>query len=446
MPEIVSLHVGQAGVQAGSSAWKLFCLEHGVDFEGSMLGGDVQSASTLFQQTSDEHYVPRAVMVDLEPTVIDEVKSGPMRHLFNPDLMVDTQDGAANNFARGFYTVGKEIVDDVMEKLRKSVDQCAGLQGFIIYHAVGGGTGSGLCALLSEMIDTEYPRKPKFHFSTWPSPQMATAVVEPYNAVLCTRALLYNSEVSVVLDNEAIYDICQKKLSIERPDYSKLNSLVAQVISSITTSLRYPGALNMDINEFQTNLVPYPRIHFMLSSYAPIISAKKAAHETLSVNDITKAAFDNSSLMAKCDPRHGKYMACTLMYRGDCAPNDITKAITAVRQKAAIRFVDWCPTGFKTGINSQAPVSVEGSELAKVPRAVAMISNSTAMSTVFERLTQKFDLMFGKRAFVHWYVGEGMEEGEFGEARDEIAALEKDYDDVLQDEALDDEADGFLEI
>ncbi|KAH0850983.1 hypothetical protein HID58_095050 [Brassica napus] len=187
-----------------------------------------------------------------------------------------------------------------------------------------------------------------------------------------------------------------------------------KVISSLTASLRFDGALNVDVTEFQTNLVPYPRIHFMLSSYAPVISAEKAFHEQLSVAEITNSAFEPASMMAKCDPRHGKYMACCLMYRCDVVPKDVNAAVGTIKTKRTIQFVDWC--------SSAPPTVVPGGDLAKVQRAVCMISNSTSVA--------EFDLMYAKRAFVHWYVGEGMEEGEFSEAREDLAALEKDYEEV----------------
>jgi len=168
----------------------------------------------------------------------------------------------------------------------------------------------------------------------------------------------------------------------------------------------------------------------MLSSYSPVISAEKIYHEQLNVADITGSAFESTSMMAKCDPRHGKYMACCLMYRGDVVPKDVSAAVSMIKTKRQIQFVDWCPTGFKVGINYQPPTVVPGGDLAKVQRAVCMIANSTAIAEVFSRIDHKFDIMYAKRAFVHWYVGEGMEEGEFGEAREDLAALEKDYEEV----------------
>jgi len=226
----------------------------------------------------------------------------------------------------------------------------------------------------------------------------------------------------------------QKSLGVQRPSYKNLNRLIAQVISSLTASLRFEGSLNVDITEFQTNLVPYPRIHFMLSSYAPIISAEKAYHEQLNVSEITNSAFEPAQMMCKCDPRHGKYMSVCMMYRGDVVPKDVNAAVSAIKTKRTIQFVDWCPTGFKVGINYEAPHAVPDGDLAKVDRAVCMISNSTAIAEVFSRIDHKFDIMYAKRAFVHWYVGEGMEEGEFSEAREDLAALEKDYEEVAGDE------------
>ena len=446
MREIVSIHVGQAGVQIGNSCWELYCLEHGIQPDG-MLPEDAQSSSrnepfsTFFSSTGAGKHVPRTIMVDLEPTVIDEIRTGRYGKLFHSQYLVSGKEDAANNYARGHFTVGKELADETIDKVRKLTENCSGLQGFFIFRSFGGGTGSGFASLLMERLSLDFGKKSKLEFSIYPAPQVATAVVEPYNAILTTHTTLEHSDCAFLMDNEAIYDICRRNLDVERPSYGSLNQLIAQVVSSVTASLRFDGSLNVDLNEFQTNLVPYPRIHFPLVTYAPLISREKAHHEQFRISELTTACFDPVNQMVKCDPRHGKYMSCCLLYRGDVVPNEVTAAIANIKTKRTIQFVDWCPTGFKVGINHQRPTIFPGGELAQVNRSVCMLSNTTAIAEAWARLNYKFDLMYAKRAFVHWYVGEGMEEGEFTEAREDLAALEKDYEEVGSD-TVDEEEEG----
>ncbi|OQR95929.1 cleavage induced tubulin alpha chain, partial [Thraustotheca clavata] len=130
----------------------------------------------------------------------------------------------------------------------------------------------------------------------------------------------------------------------------------------------------------------------MLSSYGPVISAEMAFHEQLSVSEITYSCFDPLNMMAKCDPHHSKCMTASLMYRGDVVPKDVNAAVATIKTQRTVQFVDWCPTGFKCGINYQPPSVVPGGDLARVQRACALISNTSAISEVFSRIDHKFDM------------------------------------------------------
>ena len=152
--------------------------------------------------------MPRAVFVDLEvlyshkrntysthtqhfePTCIDEIRTGTYRQLFHPEQLVSGKEDAANNYARGHYTIGKECIETVMERIRKLSDSASSLQGFLVFHSFGGGTGSGFTSLMMERLSVDYGKKAKLEFSIYPAPQVSTAVVEPYNAILTTHTTL----------------------------------------------------------------------------------------------------------------------------------------------------------------------------------------------------------------------------------------------------------------
>ncbi|XP_031661423.1 tubulin alpha chain-like [Oncorhynchus kisutch] len=108
----------------GNTCWELYCLEHGIQPDGQMpsdkpTGNLDDSFTTFFSATGTGKYVPRAIFVDLEPTVIDEVRTGTYRQLFHPEQLISGKEDAANNYARGHYTIGKEIIDSVLDRIRK---------------------------------------------------------------------------------------------------------------------------------------------------------------------------------------------------------------------------------------------------------------------------------------------------------------------------------------
>lgn len=430
----ISIHLGQCGIQVGNSCWELFCLEHDIwpDGCGETTGDrgdwkDLSSPEVFFYRTGFNRFVPRAVYLDLEPSVVDEVRVGKYRRLFSPQNLMSGHEDAANNFARGYHTLGTRMLEPSLNRLRQLAEQCDDLSGFLLYHSFGGGTGSGFSSLVMENLREIHPKTCMLEFGVCPAPKICTAVVEPYNSVLVTHATIEHVDCSFIVDNEALYDICQKKLDVHLPSYRNLNRLLAQVTSSVTASMRFSGTINVNLMDLQTNLVPYPRIHFPLVVAAPLMSAEKAYHEQLTTPQITNSCFEPENQMVKCNPRRGKYMACCMLYRGDVVPKDVNEAISSLKLKQKISFTDWCPTGFKVGINCQLPVAVPGGDLARVLRSVCMMANTTSITEAWGRINRKFDLLYSKRAFVHWYVGEGLEEEDFIQARQDLAALEMDY-------------------
>eukprot|EP00967_Tisochrysis_lutea_P009901 scaffold11516_cov17-Tisochrysis_lutea.AAC.1 len=103
MREAISIHLGQAGSQVGNACWELYCLEHGIQPDGQMpsdktIGGGDDAFNTFFSETGAGKHVPRAIFLDLEPTVVDEIRTGTYRQLFHPEQLISGKEDAANNF------------------------------------------------------------------------------------------------------------------------------------------------------------------------------------------------------------------------------------------------------------------------------------------------------------------------------------------------------------
>merc|ERR1711968_70876 len=422
MRELVHVQGGQCGNQIGAKFWEVISDEHGVDPTGTYHGDSdlqLERINVYYNEATGGRYVPRAILMDLEPGTMDSVRAGPFGQLFRPDNFVFGQTGAGNNWAKGHYTEGAELIDSVLDVVRKEAESCDCLQGFQITHSLGGGTGSGMGTLLISKIREEYPDRMMLTYSVFPSPKVSDTVVEPYNTILSIHQLIENADESVVLDNEALYDLCFSKLKIKTPNFSDLNQLVGNAMSGITSCIRFAGQLNSDLRKLAVNLIPFPRLHFFNISFAPLVDEASASQTKLDCKSVTEAMFDPKMMMMAPDVREGKYLTVSVQYRGNLSSKDVDEQVLNMQMKNSGYFVEWIPNNVK-------------SSMCNIPNAGyntcgTLMGNCTAMKLLFTRILDQFSQLYSVKAYLHWYTGEGMDEMEFQEAESNVTDLVAEY-------------------
>ena len=162
--EIISIQVGQCGNQIGTEFWKKLCHEHGISKDGQLedfttYGQDRKDV--FFYQADDEHFVPRAILFDLEPRVINSIQKSDIRNLFNQEnIFVGAEGGGAgNNWGNGFDDAAK-FEEQLLDIIDREAEYCDSLEGFTLCHSIAGGTGSGMGSyLLEEILSSRYGGK-----------------------------------------------------------------------------------------------------------------------------------------------------------------------------------------------------------------------------------------------------------------------------------------------
>ena len=302
MREIVHVQTGQCGNQIGAKFWEVIADEHGVDPTGTY-HGDSDLQLERINVPPGGRYVPRAILMDLDPGTMDSIRAGPFGQLFCPDNFVFGQTGAGRIWAKGHYTEGAELIDSVLDVVRKETESYNCLQGFQLTHSMGGGTGAGMDTLLISKVREEYPDRVMSKYAMIPSPNVSDTVVDPYNCTLSVHQLVENSDQCFSLDNEALYDICFRSLKLTTPTYSDLNHLVSAAICGTTCCLRFPGQLNCHLRKLAVNMVPFSRLHFFMIEFALLTSRGSQQYRTKNV-------------MCVAVPRHGRYLTCACIFRG----------------------------------------------------------------------------------------------------------------------------------
>jgi tubulin gamma len=433
--EIITVQVGQCGNQIGTEFWSRLCQEHGIRADGVLEDFATESTTdrkdVFFYQADDEHYVPRAVLVDLEPRVINTILTGSQQTLYNPEniYLSSHGGGAGNNWAAG-YEQGEKVSEELLEMLDREADGSDSLEGFMLLHSIAGGTGSGLGSYLLEKLNDRFPKKLIQTYSVFPNQEeVSDVVVQPYNSILSLKRLTLHADCVVVLDNAALNRIATDRLHVQNPSFSHLNQLVATVMSASTTPLRYPGYMNNELVSMLASLIPTPRCHFLMTAYTPFTSTQvddaKLIRRTSVLDVMRRLLLPKNKMVSTTASKHSCYMSILNIIQGDVDPTEVHKSLMRIRDRRMANFIPWGPASIQVALSS-------GSKYVKQQSRVSglMLANHTSIRTLFQRTSDQYDRLKKRNAFMDQYKKSSMfSEGyeEFDHSREVVQELMEEY-------------------
>ncbi|XP_067097685.1 tubulin epsilon chain isoform X1 [Osmerus mordax] len=454
MTQSVVVQVGQCGNQVGCRFWDLALREHS---HVNKKGIYDEALSSFFRNVDSrrsesgardttggriQSLKARAVLVDMEEGVVNELLQGPLREVFDTTQLITDVSGSGNNWAVGHMTYGTAYREQIVEQLRKAAEHCDCLQCFFLIHSMGGGTGSGLGTRVLNLLEEEFPEVCRIVTSVYPSAE-DDVITSPYNSVLAMRELTEHADCVLPVENQSLVDIVNKIKHMshrvrsgsvikkdctlisgrggvsgaEKP-FDAMNNIVANLLLNITSSARFEGSLNMDLNEIAMNLVPFPRLHYLVPSLTPLYTLSDVNIPTRRLDQMFTDAFSKDHQLLQADPRHSLYLACALLVRGDVQVSDLRRNIERLRP--TLPFVSWNQEGWKTGLCSVPPVGHSHSLLA--------LANNTCVKLTFVELRERFTKLYRKKAHLHHYLQvDGVEQGCFTEAVASLSSLIEEY-------------------
>jgi tubulin gamma len=428
--EIITLQVGQCGNQIGMEFWKQLCMEHGIGPEGivaenAMYGDDRKDV--FFYQADDDHYIPRAILVDLEPRVIKSIQNSPYSKLYNPENIFMSKEGggAGNVWAKG-YSEGERFQEEIVEMIDREADGSDSLEGFILIHSINGGTGSGFGSYILEKLNERFPKKLIQTYSVFPNLPDTDIVVTPYNSLLTLKRLVLNSDCVIVLDNPALNNIATDRIKLSSPTMQQTNSLISTVMSASTTTLRYPGYMNNDLISLIAPLVPTPRCHFLMTGYTPItLDNKVNMIRKTTVLDVMRRLLQSKNIMVQGGAKKGLYISILNIIQGEVDPTQVHKALQRIRERKLANFIPWGPGSIQVALSKKSPY-------VETPYKVSglMLANHTSISILMQGIIDSYNSLFKKKAYLDMFRREDLFKDtldEFNDAADVVQKVIEEY-------------------
>jgi len=384
--------------------WKQLCAEHGISPEGILEDYATEGTDrkdVFFYQADDEHYIPRAVLLDLEPRVINTIMNSPYAKLYNPENVYVSKDGggAGNNWAQGYHQ-GELLHEEVFDIIDREADGSDSLEGFVVCHSIAGGTGSGMGSYILEKLNDRFPKKLIQTYSVFPNQdEISDVVVQPYNSLLTLKRLTQNADCVVVLDNTALHRIAADRLHMENPTFAQINHLVSTVMSVSTTTLRYPGYMNNDLIGLIASLIPTPRLHFLMTGYTPLTTDSQVASvRKTTVLDVMRRLLQPKNMMVSTPVQRQAnhcYISILNIIQGEVDPTQVHKSLQRIRERKLAQFIPWGPASIQVALSRKSPYIQSAHRVSGL-----MLANHTSISTLFERCLRQYEKLRKREAFL----------------------------------------------
>lgn len=425
MKEIITLQVGHAGNHIGVKFWESLCEEQSLRLDGKLLRDELESTlnwKVFFESNpSNKRYIPRSLLIDSKNLYLDRIQSRDIGKLFAPDSYLLCNTRTDNNWAKGFFQVGAQMNEMIMDQIRKYAEYCDSLVGFQTLHAIGAGTGSGLGSFILSKIKEEYPDKISTTISLFPSSRSSSSsiVVEPYNAILALNSLAEYADQTLVFDNEAIEDYLTNNRKQLSTNISDSNELVAEVLTNLTASFRYKCELNSDYRKLAINSIPFPRLHFYAPSFVTMNSRYDDIQPHSRINQLYRELFGLHNLLCAINPYQGSYLTSALFFRGNFTEIELEEELSHLSNQSSPRYIDWIPNKFKVSLLSEVKSTTHTNAI--------MLGNTSAMTSLWERMLTSFDSLYQRKAYLHFFEAEGLSSMDFNEVELNIKDLIFEY-------------------
>jgi len=412
MGEQIRFEIGQFGCNVAPKFWEKVADSHSIDYQGCQYGySEIEQTyiNKYFIEGNSGRYIPRTILFDFNTGLQDQLSLSPQSKFFDPDGIIVGDESLGNNWAKGHYTIGTELIDIVLERTRKNAEKCDLLGGFEILHSTTGGTGSGFSTLLFSKLREEYPSNLLTNFCLFNS-DMCNAL-DIYNEILSMHILIENSDSVIVFNNDKLTKIYSKQYSNNNSNnFNEENNLIAEYMNELTSTIRFPGLLNTSFRKLYTNLTLFPRLHFFLPSLCPLSSNKNENSREISEESLINDLFSNENLLCNLDITKSDVYFFTLanIFRGDISTYNAETSIKDYVNKHCFKFKEWIPNNVLT-LYCNTPRK-------NYKRSCVSLANSNAIRDLTLKLCEKFTIQFRKKSHLHWYLQEGMDEMEFTEA------------------------------